>query len=239
MSRCSPLTNQALAGIIKRQPTSLDLSWTPLAKRQLNCLLIRLPGTDMHTVHPACPIPSPSASLLCVFRSERAEGDWSVLVLSVRTGLSHSALSAAAGSALVRRPERRPDQGDHQPSWSVAVQRSLHRRLCSNMTVCVCPPPPAGSESSRSRLRNMVTLCLSGLDISESTLRLLQRHMPQLERLDLAHCRDITDSSIALLAAAGTHTRNNLAELTLAGECVCVCSAVFEGQSSPFGSRFR
>lgn len=64
----------------------------------------------------------------------------------------------------------------------------------------------------------MVTLRLSGLDISESTLRLLQRHMPQLERLDLAHCKDITDSSIAMLAAAGTHTRNNLTELTLAGQ---------------------
>lgn len=63
----------------------------------------------------------------------------------------------------------------------------------------------------------MVTLRLSGLDISESIVRLLQRHMPQLERLDLAHCKDITDSSIALLAAAGTHTRNNLTELTLAG----------------------
>lgn len=67
----------------------------------------------------------------------------------------------------------------------------------------------------------MVTLRLSGLDVSECTLRLLQRHMPQLERLDLAHCRDITDSSITLLAAAGTHTRNNLTELTLAGGCVC------------------
>lgn len=79
---------------------------------------------------------------------------------------------------------------------------------------------PAGSESSRSRLRNMVTLRLSGLDISESTVRLLQRHMPQLERLDLAHCKDITDSSIALLAATGTHTRNSLTELTLTGGCL-------------------
>lgn len=48
MSRCSALSNQALAGIIKRQPISLDLSWTPLAKRQLNCLLTRLPGTNAH-----------------------------------------------------------------------------------------------------------------------------------------------------------------------------------------------
>lgn len=75
----------------------------------------------------------------------------------------------------------------------------------------------AGSESSRSRLRNLVTLRLSGLDISESILKLLQRHMTQLERLELSHCKNITDSSVALLAAPGTHTRNNLTELTLAG----------------------
>ncbi|XP_061534369.1 lysine (K)-specific demethylase 2Aa isoform X5 [Phycodurus eques] len=43
MSRFNQLSNQALAGIIKHQPTSLDLSWTPLAKRQLICLLTRLP----------------------------------------------------------------------------------------------------------------------------------------------------------------------------------------------------
>lgn len=75
----------------------------------------------------------------------------------------------------------------------------------------------AGSESSRSRLRNLGTLRLSGLDISESILKLLQRHMTQLERLELSHCKNITDSSVALLAAPGTHTRNNLTELTLAG----------------------
>lgn len=63
-----------------------------------------------------------------------------------------------------------------------------------------------------------MTLRLSGLDISESTLRLLQRHMTQLERLELSHCKNITDSSVALLAAPGTNTRNNLIELTLAGE---------------------
>lgn len=89
---------------------------------------------------------------------------------------------------------------------------------------CCINNPVYVAELSRSRLRNMVTLRLSGLDVSESTLRLLQRHMPQLERLDLAHCKDITDSSIALLAAAGTPTRNNLTELTLAG-----CSELTDG----------
>ncbi|GLD52279.1 lysine (K)-specific demethylase 2Aa isoform X4, partial [Lates japonicus] len=173
VSRCSPLSNQALAGIVKRQPTSLDLSWTPLAKRQLNCLLTRLPG----------------------LRELRV------------TGLSWSCLSALVSPTL-------------------PYLRLLDLRWCEGLKDTqikeIITPP--GSESSRSRLRNMVTLRLSGLDISESTLRLLQRHMPQLERLDLAHCRDIMDSSIALLAAAGTHTRNNLTELTLAG-----CSELTDG----------
>ncbi|KAM9362647.1 lysine (K)-specific demethylase 2Aa [Symphorus nematophorus] len=173
VSRCSPLSNQALAGLVKRQPTSLDLSWTPLAKRQLNCLLTRLPG----------------------LRELRV------------TGLSWSCLSALVSPTLpyLRLLDLR---------WCEGIKDAQIKEIIS----------PPGAESSRSRLRNMVTLRLSGLDISESTLRLLQRHMPQLDRLDLAHCKDITDSSIALLAAAGTHTRNNLTELTLAG-----CSELTDG----------
>ncbi|KAM9857232.1 lysine (K)-specific demethylase 2Aa [Aulostomus maculatus] len=173
VSRCSPLSNQALAGIIKRQPTSLDLSWTPLAKRQLNCLLTRLPG----------------------LRELRV------------AGLSWSCLSALVSPTL--------------PSLRLLDLRWCEGMKDSQLKELITQP---GSESSRCRLRNMVTLRLSGLDVSESTLRLLQRHMPQLERLDLAHCKDVTDSSIALLAASGTHTRNNLTELTLAG-----CSELTDG----------
>ncbi|XP_072239775.1 lysine (K)-specific demethylase 2Aa isoform X2 [Leuresthes tenuis] len=173
VSRCSPLSNQALAGIIKRQPTSLDLSWTPLARRQLNCLLTRLPG----------------------LRELRV------------TGLPWSCLAALVSPTL-------PQLRLLDLRWCEGIKDAQIKELIS----------PPGLESSRSRLRNMVTLHLSGLDVSESTLRLLQRHMPQLERLDLAHCRDVTDSSVALLAAPGTHTRNNLSELTLAG-----CSELTDG----------
>ncbi|XP_060908954.1 lysine (K)-specific demethylase 2Aa isoform X2 [Labrus mixtus] len=166
VSRCSPLSNQSLAGIIKRQPSSLDLSWTPLAKRQLTCLLSRLPG----------------------LRELRV------------TGLSWSCLSALA-------------------SPSLPCLRLLDLRWCegirdAQIKEIIIPPD---SESTRSRLRNMGTLHLSGLEVSDSSLRLLQRHMPQLQRLDLSHCKDISDSSIALLTAAGTHTRHNLTELYLAG----------------------
>jgi F-box/leucine-rich repeat protein 10/11 len=62
-----------------------------------------------------------------------------------------------------------------------------------------------------------VVLRLAGLDISDSTLRLILRHMPLLERLDLAHCGDLTDQSVCLLTAAGTHTRNTLTEINLSG----------------------
>uniref|UniRef100_H3CC49 [histone H3]-dimethyl-L-lysine(36) demethylase n=1 Tax=Tetraodon nigroviridis TaxID=99883 RepID=H3CC49_TETNG len=171
VSRCSPLSNQALAGIIKRQPYSLDLSWTPLAKRQLNCLLTRLPG----------------------LRELRV------------AGLAWSCLSALVSPTL-------PCLQLLDLRWCEGIKDAQIKDL-------IIPPASmvAGSESSRSRLRNLVTLRLSGLDISESILKLLQRHMTQLERLELSHCKNITDSSVALLAAPGTHTRNNLTELTLAG----------------------
>uniref|UniRef100_A0AAY4BSL5 [histone H3]-dimethyl-L-lysine(36) demethylase n=1 Tax=Denticeps clupeoides TaxID=299321 RepID=A0AAY4BSL5_9TELE len=44
LSRCPAITPQALSGIIKRQPVSLDLSWTSISKKQLTWLINRLPG---------------------------------------------------------------------------------------------------------------------------------------------------------------------------------------------------
>ncbi|XP_037110289.1 lysine (K)-specific demethylase 2Aa isoform X7 [Syngnathus acus] len=166
LSRFNPLSNQALAGIIKHQPTSLDLSWTPLAKRQLNCLLTRLPG----------------------LRELRL------------AGLSWPCLSALVSSTL-------PSLRLLDLRWCEGIKDTQFQELLSYH----------GSESSRCRLRNIVALHLSGLDINESTLRLIQQHMPRLEKLDLAHCKKITDSSIALLATGGTHTRTNLNELILSG----------------------
>lgn len=73
-----------------------------------------------------------------------------------------------------------------------------------------------GSES-RSRLRSLLNLRLSGLDISDSTLKLIVRHMPLLRRLDLSHCQELTDQSINLITASGCNTRNTLRQLNLAG----------------------
>nr|XP_061792053.1 lysine-specific demethylase 2A-like [Nerophis lumbriciformis] len=166
MSQLNPLSNQALAGIIKHQPISLDLSWTPLAKRQLNCLLTRVPG----------------------LRELRV------------AGLSWSCLSALVSPTL-------PHLRLLDLRWCEGIKDTQFKELLTQHD----------SQSSRCRLKNMVALYLSGLDINESTLRLMQHHMPHLEKLDLSHCKNIKDSSIAMLAAGGTHTRNNLKELILAG----------------------
>uniref|UniRef100_A0A8C7GDC0 [histone H3]-dimethyl-L-lysine(36) demethylase n=1 Tax=Oncorhynchus kisutch TaxID=8019 RepID=A0A8C7GDC0_ONCKI len=165
VSRCPSLSSQAVQGIIKRQPTSLDLSWTPVSKKQITLLIHRLPGLKELMI----------------------------------AGCSWSSMSALSTPSL-------PCLRTLDLRWAEGVKDTQIRDL-------VIPP---GCDS-RSRLRGCVALRLAGLDISDSTLRLILRHMPLLERLDLAHCRDLTDQSICLLTATGTNTRNTLTEINLAG----------------------
>lgn len=159
------ITPQALTGIIKRQPVTLDLSWTNISKKQLNWLVGRLPGLKD-------------------------------LMLS---GCSWSSISAlcSSGCPLLRSLDLRYADG---------VKDSQIREL-------VTPP---GCDN-RSQLRSMQCLRLAGLDISDSTLRLVIRHMPHLTKLDLSHCNSLTDNSINLLTAVGSSTRNTLTELNLGG----------------------
>ncbi|KAJ8271232.1 hypothetical protein COCON_G00100910 [Conger conger] len=132
LSRCRSVSPQALSGITKRQPVTLDLSWTSISKKQLSWLINRLPGLK------------------------------DLLV----SGCSWSSISA------------------------LRVKDSQIRDLIT----------PPGCDN-RSKLRNMQSFRLAGLEISDSTLRLIIRHMPLLARLDLAHCRGITDQSVNLLTA--------------------------------------
>lgn len=86
-----------------------------------------------------------------------------------------------------------------------------------------------GSES-RSRLRGLLTLRLAGLDVNDSTLKMIVRHMPSLRGLDLSHCQGLTDQSINLLTATGCNTRNTLRQLNLSGtlhllKIPMICSA--------------
>lgn len=159
------VTPQALTGIIKRQPVTLDLSWTNISKKQLNWLVGRLPGLKELMV----------------------------------AGCSWSSISALCSSdcPLLRSLDLRYADG---------VKDSQIRDL-------VTPP---GCDN-RSQLRTMQCLRLAGLDISDSTLRLVIRHMPHLTKLDLSHCNSLSDHSINLLTAVGSSTRNTLSELNLGG----------------------
>uniref|UniRef100_A0AAX7SKN0 [histone H3]-dimethyl-L-lysine(36) demethylase n=1 Tax=Astatotilapia calliptera TaxID=8154 RepID=A0AAX7SKN0_ASTCA len=156
---------QALTGIIKRQPVTLNLSWTNISKKQLSWLIDRLPGLKD-------------------------------LMLA---GCSWSSVSAlcSSGCPLLRSLDLR---------YADAVKDAQIRDL-------VTPP---GCDN-RSQLRSMQCLRLAGLDISDSTLRLVIRHMPHLTKLDLSHCNSLTDHSINLLTAVGSSTRNTLTELNLGG----------------------
>ncbi|CAL8264291.1 unnamed protein product [Lota lota] len=103
-------------------------------------------------------------------------------------------------------------------SSSCPLLRSLDLRFADGIKDCqirdlVTPP---GCDN-RSQLRTMQCFRLAGLEISDSTLRLVIRHMPQLTRLDLSRCSCLTDNSINLLTAVGSSTRNTLTELNLAG----------------------
>lgn len=44
LNRCTSITPLMLSGIVRRQPVSLDLSWTNISKKQLSWLINRLPG---------------------------------------------------------------------------------------------------------------------------------------------------------------------------------------------------
>lgn len=74
---------------------------------------------------------------------------------------------------------------------------------------------------TRSKLRNVTDLRLAGLDITDSSLRLIIKNMPVLSGLDLSYCNHINDQSVNLLTAAGTTTRDSLTDVNLSGKCTC------------------
>nr|XP_043881745.1 lysine (K)-specific demethylase 2Ba isoform X2 [Solea senegalensis] len=78
-----------------------------------------------------------------------------------------------------------------------------------------------GQLDNRCKLRNLEDLRLAGLDITDTSLRLISRQMPLLSRLDLSYCNHINDQSVNLLTAAGTTTRDSLTEINLS-----VCNRV-------------
>ncbi|XP_042328803.1 F-box/LRR-repeat protein 19 isoform X2 [Sceloporus undulatus] len=171
LSRRKSITPSMLSGIIRRQPASLDLSWTNISKKQLMWLLNRLQGLKE-------------------------------LILTGCSWCSVSALSTANFPSLRLLDLR----------WIEDVKDSHLRELLLPTT-----DTKPGQTDSRGRLQNVSELRLSGLDITDSSLRLVIRHTPQLAKLDLSHCNHVGDQSVNLLTAANSPLRETLAELNLAG----------------------
>uniref|UniRef100_A0A3P8PMG9 Lysine (K)-specific demethylase 2Ba n=1 Tax=Astatotilapia calliptera TaxID=8154 RepID=A0A3P8PMG9_ASTCA len=175
LNRCTSITPLMLSGIIRRQPVSLDLSWTNISKKQLSWLINRLPGLR-------------------------------VLRLS---GCSWAAVSALCTSSC-------PLLRTLDVQWVEGLKDAQMRDLLS-------PPTDnrPGQLDNRCKLRNVEELRLAGLDITDTSLRLISRQMPLLSRLDLRYCNHINDQSVNLLTAAGTTTRDSLTEINLS-----VCNRV-------------
>ncbi|XP_056593131.1 lysine-specific demethylase 2B isoform X1 [Triplophysa dalaica] len=175
LNRCKSITPLLLSGIIRRQPVSLDLSWTNISKKQLSWLINRLPGLR-------------------------------VLLLA---GCSWAAVSALCTSSC-------PLLRSLDVQWVEGLKDNQIQDLLSTPT-----DNRPGQLDSRSKLRNVEDLCLAGLDITDTSLKLIIRHMPSLSRLDLSYCNHITDQSVNILTAAGTTTRDSLTHINLS-----VCNRV-------------
>lgn len=75
LNHCKSITPLMLSGIIRRQPVSLDLSWTNISKKQLSWLINRLPGKRL-VKGPKCVVMvawmvSPDSCPLLVSRAPR------------------------------------------------------------------------------------------------------------------------------------------------------------------------
>ncbi|XP_068111653.1 lysine-specific demethylase 2A isoform X2 [Hyperolius riggenbachi] len=121
----------------------------------------------------------------------------------ILAGCSWSAISALCSSScpLLRTLDLR---------WTVGIKDAQIRDLLT-------PALDKPGHDSRSKLRLLTDLRLSGLDISDVTLRLIMRHCPHLSKLDLSHCPLMSDQSVNLLTAVGSSTRNSLTHIHLAG----------------------
>uniref|UniRef100_A0A087XT42 Zgc:158376 n=1 Tax=Poecilia formosa TaxID=48698 RepID=A0A087XT42_POEFO len=91
----------------------------------------------------------------------------------------------------------------------------------SHLRELLAPPPEsrtAPSESRVGRFQNVTELRLAGLDLTDASSRLLVRHTPQLTRLDLSHCLNVSDQTVRNLTVSPL--RESLTHLNLAAGCV-------------------
>lgn len=88
----------------------------------------------------------------------------------------------------------------------------------SHLRELLAPPPDsrtAPSDSRAGRFQNVTELRLAGLDLTDAASRLLVRHVPQLTRLDLSHCANVSDQTVRNLTVSPL--RESLTHINLAG----------------------
>lgn len=82
-------------------------------------------------------------------------------------------------------------------SWVDSLDDELVRELAS---------PPAdsrpGLNETKTRLRLLTEINLSGADITDASVRLLSHNLPLLTNIDLSNCEKVTDMGIAFLGSA-------------------------------------
>nr|XP_054749214.1 lysine-specific demethylase 2A-like isoform X1 [Lytechinus pictus] len=202
LARVSPLTKSALCGIVRRQPLSLNLSWTNISAKQLSWLLPRLPNLkELSLGGSTWPVVYSLASVACPFLTS--------LDLQWVSTLNDSSLMS-----LLSPPN------DHRPGYFDERSRlSNIERLCLS-----------GADITDATMSAIVQYAplLAHLDVSfcgnltDASIRiLLDEKSPvrmTLRELNIAGCRKMTLSVFSQLESCPTlkklivHSCPNLAQ---------------------------
>ncbi|CAG5867425.1 unnamed protein product [Menidia menidia] len=199
LNRCKSITPLMLSGIIRRQPVALDLSWTNISKKQLSWLINRLPGLRVLLLSGCSWV---AVSALCTSSCP--------LLRTLDVQWVEGLKDAQMRDLLSPPTDNRPEMSSHVGGTGNRCQQfTLHFGFIDSQL------------DNRSKLRNVEDLRLAGLDITDTSLRLIIRYMPVLSKLDLSYCNHVTDQSVNILTAAGTTTRDSLTDINLS-----VCNRV-------------
>ncbi|KAI1293603.1 Lysine-specific demethylase 2B [Halotydeus destructor] len=82
-------------------------------------------------------------------------------------------------------------------SWVESLNDELIRELSSSPN-----DSRPGLNDSKTRLRLLSEINLSNTDITDTSLRLISHHLPQLTNINLSGCQRVTDMGIAILGTA-------------------------------------
>ncbi|XP_061417833.1 lysine-specific demethylase 2B isoform X4 [Lethenteron reissneri] len=198
LSRCKSVTPLMLSGIIKRQPSALDLSWSNVSKKQLAWLVNRLPGLK-ELVLSGCPWASVSALCGASWPPLRAlDLRWAegVKDAHIRDLLSPDSDYTPGAEDRLRGVSELRLAGLDITDASVALLVRLAAGLstldlahCAHLTDQAVNVLTAPGAPTRDTLRHLV---LAGCArITDACLPLLVR-CPHLSRADLRSCKLVT-----------------------------------------------